>query len=111
MSDFPRRHAWFWQPWLLGATWTLSYLLVIEMYRCEFFSSHPHCGSRNFLNTMGFAFGQPTLALLALRQNRLFASIGAGMWLILVGALLFGTSTPKLFSRNVVNCELTLWTC
>ena len=103
--DFPRRHPWIYQPWLLAATWVLADLLIIEMHRCEFFGPHPHCGTKNFINTLGFAFGQPTLAMLALRQNRLFAAIGAGQWLIVAGVLLLTHGTPTLFYRNIVNCE------
>lgn len=103
MFDFPRRHPWIWQPWLLGGTWVLADLLIIEMHRCSFFGENPHCGAKNFLNTLGFAFGQPTLAILALRQNRIFASIGAAQWLIIVGALLLSEGAPKLFLRNVMN--------
>lgn len=55
---------------------------------------------------LGFAFGQPVLALLAMRQNRLFATIGAAQWLVLAGALLMTQNkAPTLFYRNMVNCE------
>ena len=55
---------------------------------------------------LGFAFGQPVLALLAMRQSRLFATIGAVQWLVLAGALLMTQNkAPTLFYRNMVNCE------
>jgi len=55
---------------------------------------------------LGFAFGQPVLALLAMRQNRLFATIGAAQWLILAGILLMTQNkSPTLFYRNMVNCK------
>jgi hypothetical protein len=60
---------------------------------------------------LGFAFGQPVLALLAMRQSRLFATIGAAQWLILAGVLLMTqNNSPTLFYRNMVNCEsLVSW--
>jgi len=83
-------------------------ILVGEMYACDFFarSGKNMCGTRNFLNFLGFAYGFPVLALLALRQNRLWAMLGASQWLILVGVLLVNQGhAPKLFYRNMVNCE------
>lgn len=89
----------------MGGTWILADLLIVEMHRCEFFGPNPHCGTKNFINTLGFAFAQPTLAILALRQDRIFAAIGASQWIIIVGALLLSEGAPKLFYRNVINCE------
>jgi len=55
---------------------------------------------------LGFAFGQPVLALLAMRQNRLLATIGAAQWLVLAGVLLMTQNkAPTLFYRNMVNCK------
>ena len=55
---------------------------------------------------LGFAFGQPVLALLAMRQNRLLATIGAVQWLVLAGVLLMTQNkAPTLFYRNMVNCK------
>ena len=40
-----------------------------------------------------------------MRQNRLFALIGAAQWLILAGVLLMTqNNSPTLFYRNMVNC-------
>ncbi|ORY21896.1 hypothetical protein BCR39DRAFT_488115 [Naematelia encephala] len=101
--DFPRRHQRIWQPWLLGATWVLSDVLVIEMRVCGFFGEVNRCGTRNFINLLGFAYGCPVLALLALRQNRIFAIFGAIQWNVLAGALVsYQPKTPTLFYRNVV---------
>ena len=59
---------------------------------------------------LGFAFGQPVLALLAMRQSRLFAAIGAGQWLVLAGVLLMTqNNSPTLFYRNMVNCRSFSW--
>lgn len=105
--DFPRRHHRIWQLWLLGATWCLSDILVGEMYACGFFTKdHNTCGTRNFLNFFGFAYGFPTLAILALKQNRIAAAFGASQWLVLVGVLLVHQGhAPRLFYRNLVSCK------
>ncbi|OCF57149.1 two-component system sensor protein [Kwoniella mangroviensis CBS 10435] len=101
--DFPRRHPTIWQPWIFGACWVFAYILIIEMRLCGFFSNHNTCGTRNFLNLLGFAFGQPTLGLLTLRENRITAICGASIWLILVGVLVMEqNNSPKLFFRNIV---------
>lgn len=90
---------------LLGASWVLADVVIIEAHRCGYFSTNNTCGGKNFINMLGFAFGQPVLALLAMRQNRLFAMIGAGQWLILSGTLLMTQNkSPTLFYRNMVNC-------
>jgi osomolarity two-component system sensor histidine kinase SLN1 len=106
MFDFPRRRPYIWQPWILAATWSLADIFLFEMWACRFFRKPNTCGTRNFLNLFAFAFGPPVLALLALGQRRIWASIGAIQWLILCGVLLIGQGgAPKLFYRNVVNCE------
>jgi len=106
MYNYPRRYNYIWQPILAGASWVLADVVIIEAYRCQFFSSNNTCGTKNFLNMLGFAFGQPVLALLAMRQSRLFATIGASQWLVLAGALLMTQdNSPTLFYRNMVNCE------
>ncbi|KAK4683944.1 hypothetical protein P7C73_g6264, partial [Tremellales sp. Uapishka_1] len=105
--DWPRTKPKIWQPWLFCATWCWAYILIGEMNLCGFFAAVNHCGNRNFINMLGFAFGQPVLSLLALRQNRLFASIGPCIWLILAGVLLMtGKRAPVLFFRNMVNFGL-----
>jgi hypothetical protein len=104
--DFPRNHSRIWQPWLAAATWVWAYILLVEMNLCGFFSLVNRCGTRNFLNVLGFAFGQPVLAVMALRQNRSFAALGACIWIILAGTLLMtGAKAPILFARNIVNCK------
>jgi hypothetical protein len=106
MFNYPRRYNYIWQPILAGASWVLADVVIIEAYRCQFFGTNNTCGTKNFLNMLGFAFGQPVLALLAMRQSRLFATIGAAQWLILAGALLMTQNkAPTLFYRNMVNCE------
>nr|XP_018263320.1 two-component system sensor protein [Kwoniella dejecticola CBS 10117]OBR85478.1 two-component system sensor protein [Kwoniella dejecticola CBS 10117] len=101
--DFPRRHPRIWQPWIFGACWVFAYILIIEMHLCGFFSDHNTCGSRNFLNLLGFAFGQPVLGLLTLREQRVTAIFGASIWLILIGELVMTEkNSPKLFFRNIV---------
>jgi hypothetical protein len=103
--DFPRRKNWIWQPMLLGASWVLADVVIIEAYRCGFFSTNNTCGKKNFLNMLGFAFGQPVLALLAMRQNRFYAMLGAVQWMIVAGVLLMTqNNSPTLFYRNMVNC-------
>lgn len=103
--DFPRRKNWIWQPMLFGAAWVLADVVMIEAHQCGFFSTNNTCGKKNFLNMLGFAFGQPVLALLAMRQNRLFAMIGAAQWMIVAGVLLMTqNNAPTLFYRNMVNC-------
>ena len=85
----------------------MSDILVGEMYACGFFSKNNTCGTRNFLNFLGFGYGLPTLAILALRQSRTMAAFGAIQWQILVGVLLVHQGhAPRLFYRNMVNCEL-----
>lgn len=112
MFDFPRRRHWFYQPWLLGAAWIMSDILIGEMYDCQFFGgANSTCGTRNFLNFLGFAYGMPTLAILALRQSRGMAALGAVQWLVVVGVLLVHQGhAPKLFYRNMVNCKSTTFT-
>ena len=68
--DFPRRFNLIWQPVLLCAAWVLADVLIVEMYLCGFFSDDNECGNRNFLNSLAFAYGQPALAIMALKQNR-----------------------------------------
>jgi len=104
--NYPRRYNRIWQPILAGASWVLADVVIIEAYRCHFFGTNNTCGTKNFLNMLGFAFGQPVLALLAMRQSRLLATIGAVQWLVLAGALLMTQNkAPTLFYRNMVNCE------
>ncbi|OCF42763.1 two-component system sensor protein [Kwoniella heveanensis CBS 569] len=101
--DFPRRHPWIWQPWIFGACWVFAYVLLGEMRSCGFFSDNNTCGSRNFLNLLGFAFGQPTLGLLTMREHRVCAVFGAVVWLVLCGSLVMTQgNSPKLFFRNIV---------
>jgi len=76
------------------------------MFSCGFFADDNQCGSRNFLNLLGWAFGQPVLALLALRQGRDWAIFGAITWLCLVGGMLMtAENAPVLFARNMVTCK------
>jgi hypothetical protein len=105
--DFPRRHNLIWQTVLVGATWVMSDVLIGEMYSCGFFTvDHNTCGTRNFLNFLGFGYGLPTLAILALRQSRAMAMFGVIQWQIVVGVLLVHQGhAPKLFYRNMINCE------
>jgi hypothetical protein len=104
--NYPRRYNQIWQPILAGASWVLADVVIIEAYRCHFFGTNNTCGTKNFLNMLGFAFGQPVLALLAMRQNRLLATIGAVQWLVLAGVLLMTqNNAPTLFYRNMVNCK------
>jgi hypothetical protein len=104
--NYPRRYNRIWQPILAGASWVLADVVIIEAYRCHFFGTNNTCGTKNFLNMLGFAFGQPVLALLAMRQNRLLATIGAIQWLVLAGVLLMTQNkAPTLFYRNMVNCK------
>lgn len=93
---------------LLGASWVLADVVMIEAHSCGFFSLNNTCGTKNFINMLGFAFGQPVLALLAMRQNRFFAMIGAAQWMIVAGVLLMTqNNAPTLFYRNMVNCGYT----
>lgn len=56
---------------------------------------------------MGWAYGPPVLALLAMQQARFYAAFGASAWAILVGVLLMtAKDSPQLFYRNIVQCEL-----
>ena len=105
--DFPRQHNRIWQPFLLIATWVLSDILIGEMYACHFFSqTDNNCGTRNFVNFLGAAYGSPTLAILALKQSRTMAMVGAAQWLLLVGVLLINQGgAPDLFYRNLANCK------
>ncbi|WVR07277.1 hypothetical protein IAU60_004318 [Kwoniella sp. DSM 27419] len=101
--DFPRRHPLIWQPFIFGACWVFAYILLIEMRMCGFFAETNQCGSRNFLNLLGFAFGQPTLGLLTMREHRVCAVFGAAVWLVLCGVLVMTErNSPKLFFRNIV---------
>ncbi|KAK8864179.1 hypothetical protein IAR55_001425 [Kwoniella newhampshirensis] len=101
--DVPRRYPTFWQPFIFAACWVFAYILIIEMHLCGFFSDRNTCGSRNFLNLLGFAFGQPVLGLMTLRENRLCAISGASIWMILVGVLVVTQKrSPALFFRNLV---------
>lgn len=104
--DFPRRLNHVYQPWLIGATWIFADILVIEMHLCHFFGADNSCGTRNFLNLFAFAYGQPVLAVFALKQGRVYAVMGAVQWLALLGGLLMTEdSYPPLFNRNIVMCE------
>ncbi|WWD17522.1 hypothetical protein CI109_101963 [Kwoniella shandongensis] len=101
--DFPRRHPDLWQPFIFAACWVFAYILIVEMHVCGFFTDNNTCGTRNFLNLLGFAFGQPVLGLLTLRESRLYAVFGASTWLILVGVLVVTEKhSPALFFRNLV---------
>jgi len=85
----------------------MSDILIGEMYECNFFGGdNNRCGTRNFLNFSGFGFGLPTLAVLAMRQNRIMAAFGCVQWLVLVGVLLVNQGhAPRLFYRNMINCD------
>jgi hypothetical protein len=95
------------QPFLFGATWVLTDSLIIEAFNCGYFSgTNNRCGTKNFLNLMGAAYAQPVLSVLAMRQSRGWAILGAAQWMILTGVLLMSQdNSPTLFYRNVVNCE------
>ncbi|KIR40777.1 two-component system sensor protein [Cryptococcus deuterogattii 99/473] len=101
--DWPRRHPRIWQPIIFCACWVFAYILIVEMHLCGFFTDNNQCGSRNFLNLLGFAFGQPTLGLLTMKEDRGMAVAGASIWIILTGALtMTQKNSPKLFYRNIV---------
>ncbi|WVQ82274.1 hypothetical protein IAT38_004402 [Cryptococcus sp. DSM 104549] len=101
--DYPRRHPRIWQPIIFAACWVFAYILLVEMRTCGFFSDNNQCGSRNFMNLLGFAFGQPVLGLLTLKESRLCAVVGASTWLILTGVLVMTQkNSPSLFFRNIV---------
>lgn len=103
--DWPRRHPRIWQPIIFCACWVFAYILIVEMHLCGFFNDNNQCGSRNFLNLLGFAFGQPTLGLLTMKEDRGMAVAGASIWIILTGALtMTQKNSPKLFYRNIVFC-------
>ncbi|AFR92243.1 two-component system sensor molecule [Cryptococcus neoformans C23] len=101
--DWPRRHPRIWQPIIFCACWVFAYILIVEMHLCGFFTNNNQCGSRNFLNLLGFAFGQPTLGLLTMKEDRGMAVAGASIWIILTGALtMTQANSPTLFYRNIV---------
>ncbi|ODO08017.1 hypothetical protein I350_03600 [Cryptococcus amylolentus CBS 6273] len=101
--DYPRRHPKLCQPIIFSACWVFAYILLVEIHICGYFNDVNECGNRNFMNLLGFAFGQPTLGLLTLKEDRGFAVFGAASWLILTGALVMSEqNSPTLFYRNMV---------
>ncbi|WVQ72758.1 hypothetical protein IAR50_002318 [Cryptococcus sp. DSM 104548] len=101
--DYPRRHPKIWQPIIFSACWVFAFILLVEIRLCGYFNDDNTCGNRNFMNLLGFAFGQPTLGLLTLKEDRGFAVFGASAWLIVTGVLLMTEqNSPKLFFRNMV---------
>lgn len=88
------------------ATWSASYVEIIDMHRCGFYTGNNQCGSRTFLSSFALAFGQPILASIVMDQHRLFSLAGPSVWMILTGSLLLHESqTPGLFFRDITNCE------
>jgi hypothetical protein len=106
LINLPIRLPALWQGWLAAATWSASYVEIIDMHRCGFYTDNNQCGSRTFLSSFALAFGQPILASIVIDQHRLLSLAGAVVWIILAGALLLHESqTPELFFRDKTNCE------
>ncbi|GFZ51756.1 hypothetical protein JCM24511_09524 [Saitozyma sp. JCM 24511] len=104
LIDLPVRLATLWQSWLAVATWSASYVEIIDMHRCGFYTGNNQCGSRTFLSSFALAFGQPILASIVMDQHRLFSLAGPSVWMILTGSLLLHESqTPGLFFRDITN--------
>lgn len=50
--DFPRRHKWVWQTWVVCCTWMSAAANVIDMRLCEYYLPTRHCANRDFLGTL-----------------------------------------------------------
>lgn len=68
----------------------------------------PGCGQKLFLYYMGILMGFPSIAIMAMRQNRIFHLFGVASYFISAGFLLFNQpSVPRLFYRNPAMCRST----
>ncbi|KAL1405534.1 hypothetical protein Q8F55_009172 [Vanrija albida] len=99
--DGPLRFPWLYQVIVWGAVWPWGILISVEMHNCGYFQGVPGCGQKLFLYYMGILMGFPSIAIMAMRQNRLFHLLGVVSYFIAAGCLLFNQpSVPRLFYRN-----------
>ncbi|EJT97684.1 hypothetical protein DACRYDRAFT_119345 [Dacryopinax primogenitus] len=102
---FRWRHNWqiVYQPVLCMATWCWAWFSIWDMWACGYYQTvdHPMCGNKDFLSTFYFATALPVLALFALGQHRLYASLGAIAYFVLMCVLILPDRSSWV--RNVLN--------
>lgn len=104
--DMGRHHTLIYQCLLWCATWTYPFVVIVDMYRCGFYTSHRQCGSKDFLGLFYWSIALPVLAMLALGQKRLFHIIGIMIWVIMVSIMILAVASPALMYRNLINFVL-----
>lgn len=103
--DLVRRAPLFYQTWLLFASWSFSYALIVEMYTCGYYTGgESECAnSENFVALFYWSIAFPVMGLLGLGQKRIFHLVGICIWCLLVIVLILVPGAPKLMIRNLIN--------
>ena len=110
--NVPYRMPWLWQVWLGFAAWSLPDLGVVQIHSCYFLYADSQCDTQSDFVVFASAIGQPTLAIMALGQNRLVALVGMVQFFILIGAFFFGPGAPNDIFRDAIYCSPPLfWEC
>lgn len=100
--DFPRRTFWAWQLLLLISIYLCAAANIVDMNLCNYYvPAHKSCGNRDFQATLYYASALPVVGLFALGLSRTFASIGAVLWILLVGGAILPIRVAYI--RNVIN--------
>ncbi|KAL0574306.1 hypothetical protein V5O48_007644 [Marasmius crinis-equi] len=92
MYDFPRSGKWFYQLYLSAAVWIWAFEIVLVMYTCGTYNSKHRIfdcpQSRDFIGLFYYTTAYPTIAIFALKMNRLTACMGVIAFLVVSSALM-----------------------
>ncbi|KAM0787630.1 hypothetical protein ACM66B_003695 [Microbotryomycetes sp. NB124-2] len=105
MLDYPRRHPWIWQPWIIGAVLMTMLANIIDMRVCHFYvPALKACGGKDFMGTLYYATAAPVIGLFACYLNRFAAMCIVTTWLACVAGMIVPDRVG--FLRNLVNVLL-----
>ena len=102
--NLPYRVPWLWQIWIGLSTWSLPDLYVVAAALCNVLYNDGHCSPEADFIVYASAIGQPTLAIMALGQNRLVAAFGMIQFFVLFGGFFFGPDASRDIFRDVLYC-------
>ncbi|GAA96782.1 uncharacterized protein L969DRAFT_97129 [Mixia osmundae IAM 14324] len=102
--DAPKRHPLPYQIYLWIVTWLLPLHWLTDMHYCGYYTTHAHCGSKDFTSVFYALLALPTVSLFALCQRRLPHALGVLAMTILMAV--FIVPIRRLWIRNVINFVL-----
>jgi hypothetical protein len=102
--DLMRKACFFYQTWVLLASWAFAYAVIINMYTCGFYTGGADTcmNSGAFIALYYWSIGLPVIGLLGLGQKRGFHLIGVIVWCALVIGLILAPGAPQLMIRNLL---------